>query len=94
MNKKYFLNMSYEITGQYKKDGVIEKVYVKHEGCKTKPSFIKRILAGDEFVVGSTKVKVVDDKYLRTDSNNTKSDNLGELDEKCKKTTLKWELST
>lgn len=75
--------MAYEITGQHKKDGVIEKVYVKDEGCKSKQSIINRIDNGDKFVVGTASVNVVDNKYLRTDANNTKSDNLGSLPTKC-----------
>lgn len=76
--------MSKKITGLSKNEnGSIKSVYVEGEGCWAKQSIIDRINRKEIFEVNGTNVNVVDDKYLRTDKNQTKSDNLGELDIKC-----------
>jgi hypothetical protein len=58
--------------------GVI--THVKVSDTYTKSEVISQIQHGTSFIVPSgTEVHVVDGKYIRSDRNNTSTDNLGEL---------------
>lgn len=81
----------YYVTHQRKdKDGVITDIYTRkgtHDGngeSMSKTKLIKLINDGDTAKTYTEKgasedIRVIDGKYLRTDANNTKADNLGNL---------------
>lgn len=80
--------MSKEIKGRKPKNGNITHVCVKGEGWVAKSEIIKRIRNGEKFNVREANVNVVpkppkNGEYLRTDNNDTLSDNLGELPDTC-----------
>jgi predicted RecB family nuclease len=60
------------------KKGVITHILVGEE--YTKAQIIKKMKGGSDFIVkDGTDVRVVDEKYIRSDRNGTPEDNLGNL---------------
>ena len=81
--------MSIEIKGRKPKSGEITHVCIGGEWI-VKSEVIKRIKNGEKFNVGGTNVNVIpkppkEGEYIRTDTNETLEDNLGELSDICNK---------
>lgn len=81
--------MTKVICGQKKIDQVIKELCVTSEGWKTKEEILRRMYKGESFCVPDGTIinqvpKSGIGEYLRTDANETLSDNLGNLPSTCK----------